>query len=434
MNNRKATVLFLAYYFPPLNAVACVRTWALAKYLARCGWLMRVVTPRADFWAHQDPEPLQEPGAGTIDCLRTGYYWPFLSADTKASQQTVWGKLGRHIGWRLYARYGFEPMVGWNIAAHRELRSLKPASVDVVLVSGGPWTSFSLAERVAAQLQCPFVLDYRDLWTSNPFMPHWNTRRKRAKELTLLARCAAITTVSPQWARILRGSCPYDKVHIVSNGYDPQRLSKVVPWAFSQPAIVFTGTLYPPLITLDPVLLAMAQISGTPGGANLPFRLHYFGPNGGLVEERASALGVSRFVVNHDSVSRQTALSAVAGAHLVVAVTSIRDEADDVQRGVVPGKVFEALGLGKRVLAIAPLRSDVESVVGTQGLRCSGSQTKEISQYLLQSTASEAAPKLDPPAQYSWESLASAYDSLLTAVRQRGSCSAARPASPTCPL
>jgi len=56
-NRVKGRVLFLSYYFPPAAAIACVRTWALAKYLSRLGWEITVVTPKEEFWAetHQDP-------------------------------------------------------------------------------------------------------------------------------------------------------------------------------------------------------------------------------------------------------------------------------------------------------------------------------------------------------------------------------------------
>ena len=38
-------VLFLAYFFPPLNLIGCVRTRNIATYLTRVGWDVTVVTP-----------------------------------------------------------------------------------------------------------------------------------------------------------------------------------------------------------------------------------------------------------------------------------------------------------------------------------------------------------------------------------------------------
>jgi glycosyltransferase involved in cell wall biosynthesis len=420
MKQPKGSILFLSYYFPPLNAVACLRTWALAKHLSRLGWQMRVVTPRADFWAEQDAEPLQEAGADLLQYLRTGYYWPYLSSDTRASRRSILGKLGRHIGWRLQMRFGWEPMVGWYHAAWKALRRLERGSVDLVLASGWPFSSFSLARLLARRHQCPFVVDYRDLWTASPFAPWYNTARHRSEEARVLTACSAVTTTSVQSAQIMKRRCGPGKVHVVTNGYHADRLSQVVPKVFSDQAIVYAGVLYPPLRTLDPILHAMADILASKETDTLSFRLHYYGPDGKLVVQRANEIGVAAWLVDHGNVSRQESLAAVAGAHMVVVVNSVREAGNEDERGVVPGKVFEALGLGKRILVVAPEGSDVESIVGLNGRCFRGGQTKEIACYLEQSTSSGGTPSAAPSPNYSWERLASNYDAILTEVKASG--------------
>jgi len=42
---RRPKLLFLAYHFPPSQAVGSVRAWNMAKYLARLGWEVTVITP-----------------------------------------------------------------------------------------------------------------------------------------------------------------------------------------------------------------------------------------------------------------------------------------------------------------------------------------------------------------------------------------------------
>jgi hypothetical protein len=42
---RSSKLLLLAWHFPPSHAIASVRTWNLAKYLARRGWQVTVLTP-----------------------------------------------------------------------------------------------------------------------------------------------------------------------------------------------------------------------------------------------------------------------------------------------------------------------------------------------------------------------------------------------------
>ena len=49
---RPPKLLFLAWNFPPVQAIASVRTWNLAKYLSRLGWKVTVVTPQPEVCKH----------------------------------------------------------------------------------------------------------------------------------------------------------------------------------------------------------------------------------------------------------------------------------------------------------------------------------------------------------------------------------------------
>jgi hypothetical protein len=203
MSKSKGTILFISYYFPPLRAIACVRTGSIAKYLCRAGWNVKVVTPHRDHWAQTDQELDPKDEIENLELLSTGYHAPFLSSDTAAHRRPGLNLIGRLLGNRLYF-HGVEPMVGWHFAARSYLKRLIPGSIDVVLASGWPFGSFSLAEEVASRQRCPFVLDYRDLWTSNPFNPYLNTSRNRDREIGLLGRCAAAVVVSPHMREVLR--------------------------------------------------------------------------------------------------------------------------------------------------------------------------------------------------------------------------------------
>jgi glycosyltransferase involved in cell wall biosynthesis len=311
-------------------------------------------------------------------------------------------------------------MAGWFYAAARACRSLKPGDADVVVVSGPPFGSFSLARRLAAQVRCPFVFDYRDLWTGNPFDGAIKTvkaKRHQGAEARLLAESAAVTAVSILSGQILKRMCDPAKVHVVANGYDMERLSGVVPHAFGEKAIVYAGRLYSPLRTLDPLLQAMATLAQD---GKLQFRFHYFGPDGRAVESAAGRMQLGPWVVNHGSVSRETALAAVAGAHAVVVVNSVNQKADVAERSVIPGKLYEALGLGRRVVLVAPEGSDAAEVVGTNGRCFSGNQVSAIANYLSESTALAEPASLDPPKQYCWDNLALAYDNLLSGAIRKG--------------
>jgi hypothetical protein len=47
-------LLFLVWNFPPVQAIASVRIWNLAKYLSRLSWKVSIVTPQPDVCKHME--------------------------------------------------------------------------------------------------------------------------------------------------------------------------------------------------------------------------------------------------------------------------------------------------------------------------------------------------------------------------------------------
>jgi hypothetical protein len=45
-------LLFLVWNFTPVQTIGSVRTWNIAKHLARLGWDVTVVTPEPKLWRH----------------------------------------------------------------------------------------------------------------------------------------------------------------------------------------------------------------------------------------------------------------------------------------------------------------------------------------------------------------------------------------------
>jgi hypothetical protein len=119
-------------------------------------------------------------------------------------------------------------------------------------------------------------------------------------------------------------------------------------------------------------------------------------------------------VILHGMVPRQEVLSAVRGAGASVVITSMGQESSRSDRGIVTGKVFEALGLKTPVLGITPPGSDLESILKLTGAGPSfrGDQIDEIAHFLK---ALMNGRKLQPKSleSYSWPSLAFKVDTLL---------------------
>ncbi len=75
---------------------------------------------------------------------------------------------------------------GWQMPAVRQAQSTVERDVpDVILATGGPWTSFLIGDTLAKHFNCPLVLDYRDPWNCNPYYSFSSdvlTRKSRTAE------------------------------------------------------------------------------------------------------------------------------------------------------------------------------------------------------------------------------------------------------------
>jgi glycosyltransferase involved in cell wall biosynthesis len=415
--NGRPKLLFLARSFPPARLSSCVRTWNMAKYLARLGWDVTVVTLRPSVWRNVDsPEAtaLQLRREG-IRRILTDHRWRCLFPDSLRCWNQGVGWLIGGVCRKIARRLGIDTGIGWIKSVERACSTLNANDVDVILATGKPFAAFTLAKRLSDRLHRPYVLDYRDPWNGNPHSLRSTRKSVIQEEARLLADCAGVTIVSPSWGEALDRSFGLGpKLHVISNGYDPEDLTGVTPHHFGHFAIVYTGGFYPPKRVISPILAALKCLEETTHGKDGEWRFHHYGGQDDHVREEARRFGVTERVVLHGNVPRAEALAAVKGAGIAVVITSIGEGATIAERGIMTGKVFEPLGLGTPILLVAPPGSDVEILAKTTGIarRFAGSDVAGIVSFLAETMSGwPFEPKnLDA---YAWTNIAKQLDTVL---------------------
>lgn len=414
---KRPRLLFLACYFPPVQASGCVRAWNIAKHLNRLGWDVTVVTLQPSLWRHaadigETEADVEREG---IKRILTGLRWRWLLPE----DVNGWNRgLSWFVGGVLRnaaRRFDIDSGVGWIKPVEQACSSLSASDVDVILATGAPVAAFKAANRLSKRLGCPYVLDYRDPWTGNPHQSRFTRPTTVQEEARLLADCAAVTIVSPSWAVAMDRRFELGpKLHVVTNGYDSEELARVKPHDFGHFAIVYTGTFYSPKRVISPLLAALRRLEETKKNHFVDWYFHYFGNQASHVRDEAKRIGVTNRVILHDRVSRNEVLSATRGAGVAVAITSVDAEGTTEDRGIVTGKVFEAVGLGIPVLIIAPSGSDVEDVARTTGLGhvFSGSDTEGMTSFLMNLMSDRPLKPKDLTA-YSWTGISRKLDAVL---------------------
>ncbi len=420
---RKPRVLFLAFYFPPLRSVAGVRPANIAKHLCRVGWDVSVVTPDPSLWQSAD-----DPGrvAAEMDrcgvrMIYTGHRWRCLSSGfLKRSYRRGPRWFLEAIPRRLARAMRVDEMIGWYPEAERACAKLRPGDVDVVVATGSPFGSFRVAQRLAGRLECPYVLDYRDPWTGNPHDPQSIRNRHERAERRLLEGCAAVSVVSPSWARqIGERFGAEEKIHVIPNGYDPDDFASIEPTTFDHFAIVYAGQFLPPKRAAGPLMRTLRQLAELEPAR--PWRFHYYGTSDDHVREAARINGVERWLTLHGTVPRRECLAAIRGAGVTAVVASVSDAGDPADRGIVTGKIFEPIGLGTPAMVIAPPGSDVERLIETtgQGAVFAGSDIDGMAGFLA-GLMQGRLPESRRPDAYAWPHLIQEFDVMLRHAQQTG--------------
>ncbi len=413
---QRPRLLLLAFCFPPLQNVASLRPAYMAKYLSRRGWDVTVVTPDPALWRLiDDPEAaaasLAEWG---VHMIYTDHRWRFLSSGhlkRAYDRGPIW--LLEGLTRRIARIAGIDENTGWYSEVQLACADLKLGDVDVVLITGGPFGAFHVGQNLARRLGCPYVLDYRDLWTDNPHARDADREMRERAERPVLADSSAVIVVSPSMAQSLGDRFGvFDRVNVVTNGFDPDDLAEVEAASFEHFAIVYAGRFYPPKSTVSPLMMALTQLNKLRELDAWAF--HYYGPQGDLVTSEAAAWGLEGRLVNHGMVPRTEVLAALRGAGCAVVITSVLETAEKSDLGIMTGKIFEAIGLGTKLLVIAPPDSDVDSVVreAGQGRTFVGSDASGMAAY-LSSLMDSREPAAGVPAEYSWPALADKVDSVL---------------------
>lgn len=407
----KPKLLFLACYFPPLQGSACVRTYNIAKYLARLNWDVTVVTPDPSVWRHLDASATCSTGfeIGSLRRLLTGHRWRCLSPDTLNVHNHGLGWVAGGLCRRVARSIGIDQGMGWVQEVEKSCVGLSERDVDLILASGPPFAGFQLAERLAQRWRKPYVLDYRDPWLLQPKPSMAGFLGK--SETELIEGAAAVTAISASLLAPHITCRP--NFHVVTNGFDPEEIASVRPHSFDHFAIVYTGIFYPPKRVVTPLMSALRLLKQR-GDGGRPWRFHHYGPQGEHVRAEALRYGVLDHVEIHGRVSRADALSAIRGAGVAIVITSVLEDQAQVDKGIVTGKLFDAIGLRTPTVIVGPSGTDLDTIVEKTGLTRQvpasdiGSLATALSDAMSGHTA---APKR--PDTYAWPTLIKGLNEIL---------------------
>jgi glycosyltransferase involved in cell wall biosynthesis len=360
-------LLYIAYYFPPAGGPGVQRSLKFARYLPDHGWLPTVVTvdPNHAAWPALDETMVRELPA-SVQVVRTRSRDPYAAYAKLRGQKKaesvgvgfadhvapgVFEQLARFVRANLFIP---DARLGWVRFAKKAVRQLvESGEFDAILTSGPPHSSHLVGRWAGKTFGLPWLADFRDPWTEVsyydqlPFLP-WSRAIDRRYERLVLRDATSVITVSRAVADLLRAKSER-AVAVISNGFDPEDLTGIVPIRGGGFRVVHTGTLTE---SQNPAGAWQAIRSLRDEGADV--RVHLIGRVDASVRQSIEAAGISEALEVTAYVPHRQALAYMAGAGcLLMSVPRTKEAA-----GILTGKVFEYLASGPPILATGPVDSD----------------------------------------------------------------------------
>lgn len=393
-------ILIITAFFPPQNSIASLRPYTWAKYWARGGHRVTVLTPPKGEALSGLALPLS--GFTTLEVpipgwarLRSSFGLSSGGAACNAQSGSATVKHGlklrlrqllanwqRRTGVALSCRMP-DPMDLWTAPAYR---AVSGSRWDLVVSTAGPYCVHRPAYELKRQgLAGKWIADWRDLWSDNHIYPGlWGLRGfEKWLERRWCAQADILTTVSEPLAETLRRNHG-DKVVVVPNGFDPEDYpSQSSEASFPNDGcvrILYTGSLYPGSQDPSPLFKAIRDVRDSHGVGPDRLKVLFCG-NRANADDLAALEGVADFVEYLGLVPRNEALRMQRDANALLFLEFDHAGA----RGVVTGKIFEYLRAGPPILSIGTGHdSGVEGLLERTGcgLTC-GTDTHRIKAFLL---------------------------------------------------
>jgi len=355
---KRVLIVFNSFYTP---GMAHNRLLRIFRHLPRHGYEPVMLT---DVCRHE-PFKFDLPAdrVEQVPCFDLQYAYMKLRGEKGPNSATPALKPeSRAIGFTTFINRWFlvpDKQIFWSSPARRAARARGlREKFDVVFASNLPATNGITGAKIARTLGLPFVIEYRDLWTGNPYhnlthptVLHRALHARLERAMLQKASCVSCLStgisdrISEMYNDVLIG-----KPQINYNFFDPDEFSATAltpqkPGAFT---ISYVGAMYlsrNPEIFFRGLRMFITRHQISPG----QFRFRWLGLIVGIadLQEMIHRNGIEPYIDFLGQIPHGDALNELRRSHVSLVIQS----ADDAIH--IPGKIFEAMGARVPLLAIA---------------------------------------------------------------------------------
>lgn len=371
-------VLIIAYYFPPSGGPGVQRVLKHVQYLREFGWQPYVLTVSNGQFPARD-ESLLEKIPENIEVYRTHIYEPydlyrFFTGKKKgtAIDVNVIKKEGQKSSWKEniaeWIRATFfipDARVGWLFTAEKKAKEIiVKEGIDAIYSSSPPYTCSLIARNLKRVTGLPWIAGFRDPWTGFISSPNrWFLPAKvdKAMEHSVFRES---DFVEAAWLGIIKDAInkfpklDSGKFIHVPNGYDSNDFPEYENKRNEVFTITYTGSMYGRR-NPDSLFKAINILINNNKLDPKNIKLKFIGRFGAEVEDMFKKSGLEDSLEIHGYMSHGESVKHLLESDALLLVVDESKESEEI----VPGKVYEYIGVKRPILAIAPNRSAISELL-----------------------------------------------------------------------
>jgi glycosyltransferase involved in cell wall biosynthesis len=421
-------ILIICFDFPPVNRVASLRPYGMARYWSRAGAEVKILTTRR----HRPGVPLNRDDVysdlGEFEVLEADHqkwmFWlpreqaPVSDASPSPATETTPGsarrlsfitrikKAGLTLVRAVKAGSFFCPTNTWTRPATRAAIDLhRRWPFEIVVSSFGPAACHAIAARLHRRLPFFWVADYRDLWGGSDLLPvRWPfTALETWREKHTVAAADMLSSVSQPLVDHLQATFPNKRVLLVENGFDKEDERELLspstgPAVGDRPAdrpvkLVYCGALALNHRSPDPLLEPLARLKARRPDLLKHLEVTFHTTHRDFLREHIRKWGLQDVVRDGGYLTRREVLRAQRESDVLIFL----EWNNPSSRGILTGKLSEYLNAGVPILCIGGAReSDASALIERHGFGVAFGSDVDGAEKFLERLASGEKPAYSP--------------------------------------
>jgi len=390
----KKKVLIVSYYWPPAGGPGVQRWLKFVKYLPQFDIEPIVVIPENATYPIVDNE-WDETKESSPELIRVPIFEPNqifkffsrkkanqLSAGMLSANPCLFEKILLYLRGNLFipdARKYWKNKVLKTIEAYLK----NNPEIDTLITTGPPHSVHLIGLALKNKTSLRWIADFRDPWTTISYHRYLRLS-KRSKQIhkkleeEVLNSCDDLIVTSPKTKSNFE-KITNKPIHLITNGYDfdnPKLKPNSEVFKMS-----YVGSL---LRDRNPLLLweVLSDLINENKDFKACFELHFYGKQANNFKEIIAHYKLDSIVHFQGYVPHQEAIELMSSSQVLLLIEINSEQTSEI----IPGKLFEYLGVNRPVLALGPENWSAGELITAlkAGSYFSYSQKDELKAYLIE--------------------------------------------------